>query len=94
MSYNLNPIIPQNLIHMFEIIWDRKYVKLEMKIIIWNKLRRLKTPNSPGKFGIEMLLPYILVYKSRNYPRTKYYTANSSYTRVTPSGKKLYRKQV
>ena len=28
------------------------------------------------------------------YPRTKYYTDNSSYTRVTPSGKKLYRKQV
>ena len=27
-------------------------------------------------------------------PRTKYYTDNSSYTRVTPSGKKLYRKQV
>ena len=30
----------------------------------------------------------------RIYPRTKYYTDNSSYTRVTPSGKKLYRKQV
>ena len=28
------------------------------------------------------------------YPRTKYYTDNSSYTRVTPSGKKLNRKQV
>ena len=28
------------------------------------------------------------------YPRTKYYTDNSSYTRVTPSGKKLYQKQV
>ena len=28
------------------------------------------------------------------YPRTKYYTYNSSYTWVTPSGKKLYRKQV
>ena len=28
------------------------------------------------------------------YPRTKYYIDNSSYTRVTPSGKKLYRKQV
>ena len=28
------------------------------------------------------------------YPRTKYYTDNSSYTRVTPSGTKLYRKQV
>ena len=28
------------------------------------------------------------------YPRTKYYTDNSSYTRVAPSGKKLYRKQV
>ena len=34
-------------------------------------------------------------YISREiYPRTKYYTDNSSYTRVTPSGKKLYRKQV
>ena len=28
------------------------------------------------------------------YPRTKYYTDNSSYTRVTPSGKKLCQKQV
>ena len=28
------------------------------------------------------------------YPRTKYYTDNSSYTLVTPSGKKLYQKQV
>ena len=34
-------------------------------------------------------------YISREiYPRTKYYTDNSSYTQVTPSGKKLYRKQV
>ena len=34
-------------------------------------------------------------YISREiYPRTKYYTDNSSYTRVTSSGKKLYRKQV
>ena len=37
----------------------------------------------------------IFSYISRGiYPRTKYYTDNSSYTRVTPSGKKLYRKQV
>ena len=35
--------------------------------------------------------PYI---SQEIYPRTKYYTDNSSYTRVTPSGKKLYRNQV
>ena len=41
--------------------------------------------------SVYRISPYI----SREiYPRTKYYTDNLSYTQVTPSGKKLYRKQV
>ena len=48
-------------------------------------------PNESYRGGDYRIFSYI----SRGiYPRTKYYTDNSSYTRVTPSGKKLYRKQV
>ena len=40
-------------------------------------------------------IPYISrVLVEEFIPEQNYYTDNSSYTRVTPSGKKLYRKQV
>ena len=41
-----------------------------------------------------IFIPYNPYISRGIYPRTKYYTDNSSYTRVTPSGKKLYRKKV
>ena len=69
--------------HVYVFIWLISCICLYLAHIMYMSLS--------GSYHVYRISPSI----SREiYPRTKYYTDNSSYTRVTPSGKKLCQKQV